>query len=85
MYSFETVEAMAKSIKEKTDSNIAIATSGVAGPGPDENVLAGTVYYCFIINDKIIKIKQIFNGNRNDIRKEASIYAINRIIELLGE
>ena len=59
VYSFETVEAMAKSIKEKTNSNIAIATSGVSGPGPDENVFAGTVYYCFIINDKIIKIKQI--------------------------
>ena len=85
VYSYETVVAMAKSIKEKTNSNISIATSGVAGPGPDEGVSAGTVFYCFIINDKIIKDKKIFEGNRNEVRNEASIYAINKIIELLGE
>ncbi len=84
VYSFETVEAMALSIKEKTNSNIAIATSGVAGPGPDENILPGTVYYCFVINDKIIKDKKSFIGDRNKVRKEASIYAINKVIELLG-
>ena len=85
VYSFETVEAMALSIKKKTNSNIAISTSGVAGPGPDENILPGTVYYCFIINDKIVKEKKSFIGNRNEVRKEASIYAIKKIIELLEE
>ena len=85
VYSFETVEAMALSIKEKTNSNIAISTSGVAGPGPDENILPGTVYYCFIINDKIVKEKKSFVGSRNEVRKEASIYAISKIIELLEE
>ncbi len=85
VYSFETVEAMARSIKQKTNTNIAIATSGVAGPGSDENVLAGTVYYCFIINDRIIKEQKLFDGTRNEVRRAASIYAIDRLVELLEE
>ena len=83
VYSNETVISMAKGIKEKTNSDIAIATSGVAGPGSDEGVPAGTVYYCFIIKDKIITEKKKFKGERNEVRNEASLYAINRIISLL--
>ena len=83
VYSNETVISMARGIKEKTNSDIAIATSGVAGPGSDEGVPAGTVYYCFIIKDKIITEKKNFNGERNEVRNEASLYAINRIISLL--
>ena len=83
VYSNETVISMAKGIKEKTNSDLAIATSGVAGPGPDEGVEAGTVYFCFIIKEKIITEKILFKGERNEVRKEASAYAINKIISLL--
>ncbi len=83
VYSSFTVEEMAKSIKEKTCSDISIATSGVAGPGPDEEVEAGTVYFCFIILDKVIKECRQFAGNRNKVRKEASKYAIDKLKDLL--
>ncbi len=83
VYSYETVISMAKSIKEQLNTDISISTSGVAGPNDDENVKAGTVYFCFIIKDKIITEKKCFNGSRNDVRIEASEYAINKIINLL--
>lgn len=83
VYSKETVLSMAKSIKDKTKSDIAIATSGVAGPKDDEGVACGTVYFCFIVLDKIITECIRFNGTRNEVREDASEYAIHKVIEIL--
>ena len=83
VYSKETVCSMAKGIKEKTNSDIAIATSGVAGPGSDEDVEAGTVYFCYYIEDNIFTEKQVFEGNRNEIRVKAAEYALGVVVGLL--
>ena len=83
VYSKETVISMAKGIKKRTNSNIAIATSGVAGPGPDEGVEAGTVYICYIIDDYILFEKKKFEGDRNKIRKEAANYSLGVVVGLL--
>lgn len=83
VYSEKTVFSMAKAVKEKTESDIAIATSGVAGPYSDENVAPGTVYFCFYIKDKYFLEKKVFNGSRNEVRSKASMYACERLIDLL--
>lgn len=83
VYSKETVISMAKGIKERTNSNIAIATSGVAGPGADEGVEEGTVYFCYYIIDKIVTEKVKFEGTRNEIREEAAKHALVMVVGLL--
>ena len=83
VYSKETVISMAKGIKERTKSDIAIATSGVAGPGPDEGVEAGTVYFCYCLEDKVITEKMKFEGTRNEIREEAAKHALVMVVGLL--
>lgn len=83
VYSFEVAQKMAESVKKRTNSDVAISISGVAGPGNDENVKAGTMYYGFVIKDKIFTEVKCFTGNRNEVRDEASTYAINRCIELI--
>lgn len=83
VYSKETVIAMALGVKERTKSDIAVATSGVAGPGSDEGVEAGTVYFCYYIENKIITEKKVFEGLRNEIRDKASSYAISTLVGLL--
>lgn len=83
VYSKETVISMAKGIKERTNSDIAIATSGVAGPGADEGVEAGTVYFCYYIIDKIVTEKVKFEGTRNEIREEAAKHALVMVVGLL--
>jgi PncC family amidohydrolase len=83
VYSKETVISMAEGIKTRTNSNIAIATSGVAGPGSDEGVEAGTVYFCYIIDDYILTEKKKFEGDRNKIRKDAANYSLGVIVGLL--
>lgn len=85
VYSFETVSSMALGVKKLTGSDIAIATSGVAGPGDDEGVKAGVVYFCIRIKDKKFLYKEKFNGNRNEVRDEASMFIINKLIEILGD
>ena len=71
VYSHETAKAMALAIINKTGASVAISTTGVAGPGPDENVEAGTVFYCLIVEDKIYSKYLNLNGNRNDVRRIA--------------
>ena len=83
VYSKETVMAMAEGIKNKTKSDVAVATSGVAGPGADEGVEAGTVYFCYYIENKILTEKKVFKGSRNEIRDEASSYVLSTLVGLL--
>lgn len=83
VYSNETVIEMAKGISNVCSSDTSIATSGVAGPGSDEGVEAGTVYFCFKILDEYKTECIVFGGNRNEIRAQAADYAIKRMVELL--
>jgi nicotinamide-nucleotide amidase len=62
---------MALSIMEKTSSKVAISTTGVAGPGPDENVEPGTIFYCLVVEGKIYSKHLNLSGDRNDIRRIA--------------
>lgn len=83
VYSRQTVISMAEGIQRKTGSDIAIATSGVAGPESDENVAAGTVYFCFLIRQTPITECVVFSGDRNEVRRQAASYAVSRICQLL--
>ena len=83
VYSEETAISMAKGVKKLTNSDVAISITGVAGPGSDENVEAGTLYYAFIVEDRIISEEKFFNGDRQEVRDKAASYAIKRIEELL--
>lgn len=85
VYSEETVLAMAKGVKNKLSVDVAIATSGVAGPYSDEGVDAGTVYFCFIIKDRIFIECKFFAGDRNTVRASSAKYAIDKVTEILSE
>ena len=84
VYSNETSYSMAKGVKQLTNSNIAIGISGVAGPGSDEGVSAGTVYYSIIINDdnynRVIELK---DKSRLEVRLETVNIIIDDLLTLL--
>ena len=84
VYSSETALQMARGIKNKLSSDVAVSTTGVAGPGSDEGVLAGIVYFGFVIRDKEYSECVSFDGSRNEVRQNATDYAIRKIIELLN-
>ena len=80
----ETVKEMVKGAAIGTDSDTAIAISGIAGPeGGTEEKPIGTVYIGCYANEKC-KIKRFnFIGNRNKIRESsvnASLDMLRRLI-----
>ena len=66
------VSLMAYKVKEKFNSNIAVSFTGNAGPLPSENKEVGLVYSCIIIDEKVYHYKDVYQGDRKQIRKVAS-------------
>lgn len=83
----ETAREMAEGIAKNFNTNVAISTTGIAGPGggtSDKPV--GLVYIGIYVNGKTTVSKYILPGNREEIRLRATKYAINdlrlRLLEL---
>ena len=83
----ETAYEMAKKSSLKAKSDIAISTTGIAGPtGGDEKNPVGTVCFGFKIGDEIITLRKVFeNKGRNKIRNMAANFAISYMCKLLNK
>ena len=82
--SYNTAEAMVRGLREKYQCDLAIASTGVAGPGNDGDILQGTVYLAVSYRNLIKVQKFHFKGTRNLVRIQASLKAIelaNTIVE----
>jgi nicotinamide-nucleotide amidase len=78
------VEQMAQSVLKLTTADIAVATSGVAGPDggtPDKPV--GTVWICVCTKDKLISRKYNFSTFRDRNITRASLAGLSMIKEIL--
>ena len=77
---------MASGVAARYNTNIGIATTGIAGPdgGTDEKPV-GLVYFGIYINGKVITKKYVFNGDRQGIRERATRTILNDLrLELLN-
>ena len=84
VYSNETSLSMAKGIKKLTNSDVSVGISGVAGPGADEGVEAGTVYYSLIINNEVYnRVIKMENHTRLEVRNKTVEIIINDLLEIL--
>lgn len=77
----EMAYLMAKKVKEKLNSSVAVSFTGNAGPNPSENKEVGLVYSCIIINEAVYHYKDIYHGNRSEIRNSCIKDATKRILE----
>lgn len=77
----EMAYQMASVVKEQLNSDIAISFTGNAGPNASENKEVGLVYSCLIIKEQIYHFKDIYHGNRSEIRHQCLIDAKKRILE----
>ena len=80
----ETVREMALGCRRATGSNVAVVTSGVAGPGGGTvEKPVGLVYIGCAYKD-IVEVKNYkFEGDRTSIRKQATQEAINMVLEMI--
>ena len=80
----ETVREMAFGCRNATGSDVAIVTSGIAGPGGGSvEKPVGLVYIACAYKD-IIEVRCYkFDGDRTQIRKQATSKAIEIVMELI--
>lgn len=81
-----TVKAMVAGALRQTPANIAVAVSGIAGPGggtPDKPV--GLVYIGVGLKDQTPQVfRHIFAGDRTAVRQQSVDAALTHILEILG-
>ncbi|MDP2172786.1 MAG: CinA family nicotinamide mononucleotide deamidase-related protein [Candidatus Cloacimonadaceae bacterium] len=79
-----TAIEMVRGIKLLTDSACAISVTGIAGPlGGTESKPVGTVYFAFVVFEKIWSLKSVFSGGRDSIRHKAAEFAILHLLKYL--
>ena len=82
----ECAKEMASGVAARYNTNVGIATTGIAGPGggTDEKPV-GLVYFGIYINGKVITKKYVFNGDRQGVRERATRTILNDLrLELLN-
>ncbi|MBQ4851551.1 nicotinamide-nucleotide amidase [Pseudoalteromonas sp. MMG012] len=80
----QTVQEMAFGAATQANADVAVAVSGVAGPGGgSEEKPVGLVWFGVVINGKLQSKKQIFSGDRAQVRMQAIAFALNIIINEL--
>ena len=82
--SSQTVYEMAEGCAANTGADITVVTSGFAGPaGGTEEMPVGLVYFACFYQGKVTVKKQIFSGDRMEVRKAASEYAIKFALDII--
>lgn len=76
----ETAREMAEGIARRTESDISIVTTGIAGPGggTDEKPV-GLVYIGVYYKGEIDVYRNVFNGNRDRVRSKSTVMALDKV------
>ena len=83
--SAECAEEMAEGARKIYKSDIAISTTGIAGPaGGSEEKPVGTVWFGFASKGKTTSFTRVFKGDRNKIREAALRQVLFFLLEELG-
>ncbi len=80
----ETAAEMAEGAARENHAQIALATTGIAGPGggsPDKPV--GLVYIGCCVNGVTVTREKLFTGDRDQVRKKTVTEAIRLALECL--
>jgi len=80
----ETARAMATGALKKTGADATVAVTGIAGPGggsPAKPV--GTVCFAWVRGGKIRSETKRFDGDRESVRRQSVIHALQGVLELL--
>lgn len=78
-----TAYEMAKGVKERTQANIGVSTTGEAGPNSSETEV-GNVFTCIYFGEDNYNTKHyFFSGDRNKIRRSTVNRTLSQILYLL--
>lgn len=83
--SHQTALAMVNGVRNRTGTDCAISTTGIAGPGggtPSKPV--GLVFIGIAVRDCVKTFKFEFSGSREEIRRQTVAKALECLLELLS-
>lgn len=84
--SIECAYEMVDNLYNKTISDVCVSVTGIAGPtGGTKEKPVGLVFFGINYKGNTKTYKRIFNGNREMIRKRATIYALNLVRKELNQ
>ena len=82
----QTVKEMADGVRRNSGAQLVVTVSGIAGPGGgSEAKPVGTVWFGFLCGEHEAQIKQVFSGNRDEVRQHAITFAITHLVKMLSE
>jgi len=80
----EVARLMALGVSKATGSDLAISTTGIAGPGGgNADKPVGTVCFGWLVSGSVQTETALFKGDRESVRTQSTHHAINRLIESL--
>ena len=84
VYSEETAIAMARGVKKRFQSDWAVATTGVAGPGESDGVKAGSIWVGFVGPESEETLLLEISGSRQQVRAGAVASLFPAFERILG-
>ncbi len=72
----ETTRALARAVRARFQSDVGIATTGVAGPGPSEEKPEGTLHLAIDIRGAITSVSTRYSTTRAEYKRRAAMEAL---------
>ena len=80
----EVAREMAAGALERARAQVALAITGVAGPsGGTKDKPVGLVCFAWALGSKITSQTRRFDGDRESVRRQSVLHALERVLELL--
>jgi nicotinamide-nucleotide amidase len=81
----EVARQMADGVRSRLGADIGIATTGVAGPDPQDGHSPGEVWLGFAIGDRVTAVGLALGGDRETIRGDTVSESLSRLLLMLTE
>jgi nicotinamide-nucleotide amidase len=81
----EVAKQMAAGVRERLGADIGMATTGAAGPDPQDGHAPGEVWLGFAIGDEVTAVGLALGGDRAAIRRDTVSETLLRVQALLQE
>jgi nicotinamide-nucleotide amidase len=81
----EVARQMADGVRKRLGADIGIATTGVAGPDPQDGHQPGEVWLGFAIGGQVTAVGLALGGDRSAIRGDTVSESLSRLLVLLTE
>lgn len=81
----QTAYEMAQGAADVAKADVAVSVTGVAGPDMEDGKPVGLVYIGVFVKGRVAVSEHHFEGERNDIRRQACEAAFERIFECLEQ